>query len=58
MALVFFALSYFFGGTFDYLNFVDRAQTYLPLAAIGIAALLGFLDDLAGVFRIGPNGED
>ncbi len=56
MALVFFALSYFFGGTFDYLNFVDRAQTYLPLAAIGIAALLGFLDDLAGVFRIGPNG--
>ncbi len=28
-----------------YFNFVDRAQTYLPIAAFLIAALLGLLDD-------------
>ncbi len=37
-------------------DFISRAETYLPLAALGIAALLGLFDDLLGVFRIGPFG--
>jgi len=43
-------------GFWNYLNFVDRAETYLPIAAMFVAAALGLLDDLLGVFRLGPNG--
>ena len=43
-------------GFWNYLSFVDRAQTYLPIAAMFAAALLGMLDDLMGVFRLGVNG--
>ena len=56
IALVFFILSFWFDGFGGYLNFVDRAQTYLPIAAMGIAALIGLFDDLYGVFKIGPRG--
>ncbi len=41
---------------FDFLNLVDRAETYLPLAALVIAALLGLLDDVLGILRIGDKG--
>ncbi len=37
-------------------NFIDRAQTYLPLAAFFIAALIGLADDVLGVMKIGPKG--
>lgn len=40
----------------DYVDFVSRPETYLPLAALFIAALLGLIDDLLGVFKIGPFG--
>ncbi len=40
----------------NYFNFVDRAQTYLPIAAMFIAAILGLTDDLLGVLKIGPHG--
>lgn len=43
-------------GALHYINFISRSQTYLPLAALGIAAVLGLLDDLLGVLRIGPFG--
>jgi len=56
LALLFLLVGKLFGGFWGYLNFVDRAQTYLPIAAMLIAALLGFLDDLMGVFRIGTHG--
>lgn len=56
IALVLWALSSLFGGVFDYFNIVDRAQTYLPIAAMLIAALLGFADDLMGILRMGPKG--
>jgi len=56
LAFVFFLLDFFFDGFWGYFNFVDRAETYLPLAALFIAALLGLIDDLFGVFRIGPSG--
>jgi phospho-N-acetylmuramoyl-pentapeptide-transferase len=38
------------------LNFLDRAQTYLPLGILVLAGLVGALDDIMGVFRIGPKG--
>lgn len=55
-ALIFFILHSLFDGFWSYLNFVDRAQTYLPIAAMAIAALVGFVDDWMGVLRIGVKG--
>ncbi|TSC81830.1 MAG: hypothetical protein G01um101419_738 [Parcubacteria group bacterium Gr01-1014_19] len=56
MALLFVLFDLFFGGFWTYLNFVDRAQTYLPIAAMLIAAILGLADDIMGVLKIGPYG--
>lgn len=56
LALLFFLLSEVFDGGFSYLNFVDRAETFLPLAAILLAGLLGLVDDLMGVARVGAHG--
>ena len=56
LALILFLLSRFFDGFFQYLNFVDRAQTYLPIAALFFAAIIGLIDDLLGILKIGPNG--
>ena len=53
IALFFWAMNIWFDGFFGTLNFIDRAQTYLPLAAMVIAALVGLADDLFGVFKIG-----
>jgi len=49
-------LSSIFDGFWQSLNFLNRAQTYLPLGAFAFAALIGALDDLLGVFKIGPAG--
>jgi phospho-N-acetylmuramoyl-pentapeptide-transferase len=38
------------------LNFLNRGQTLLPLGALAVSAIIGLIDDLMGVFRIGPNG--
>ena len=56
LAVLFWILDFLFDGFWGYLNFIDRAQTYLPLAAMLIAAIIGFFDDLLGVFKIGPHG--
>ncbi len=53
LAIIFDLLNHLFGGVWHYFNFIDRAETYLPLAAMLIAALLGFLDDWLGVLKIG-----
>jgi len=53
---VLFVLSYFFDGHFSQFNIIDRAQTYLPIAAMFIAAVLGLIDDIYGIRKIGPNG--
>lgn len=37
-------------------NFLDRAQTFLPLGILVLAGLVGAIDDIMGVFRIGPKG--
>ncbi len=56
LSLGFWLLSIFFDGTFKHLNFLSRSQTFLPLGALIFAAILGFVDDLLGVLRIGPKG--
>lgn len=38
------------------LNFLSRKETYLPLGIFLIAAFLGLIDDILGVYRIGPKG--
>lgn len=38
------------------LNFLSRGQTWVPLAAMVVAAVFGFVDDLFGVMRRGPGG--
>ena len=53
MAIIFDVMRHLFGGAWDYFNFVDRAETYLPLAALLIAALIGLLDDWIGVRKLG-----
>ena len=56
LTLGFWLLDYLFDGFFGFLNFVDRAQTFLPLAAFFIAAALGLFDDVMGVLRRGDKG--
>lgn len=41
---------------FNFLNFLDRKETFLPIGLMVLAAVVGMLDDLMGVFRIGPKG--
>jgi phospho-N-acetylmuramoyl-pentapeptide-transferase len=53
LAVVFGIINRFFDGMWTYLNFINRAETYLPLAALFIAAVLGFIDDWFGVLRVG-----
>ena len=56
LALVFFLFSLVFNHIFSYLDFINRAQTYLPLAAMFIAAGFGLFDDILGIMGIGPKG--
>lgn len=56
LAIIFMIMDVLFDGFWTYLSFVDRAQTYLPIAAMFIAAVLGLSDDILGVLRIGPYG--
>ncbi|MDD5431291.1 MAG: phospho-N-acetylmuramoyl-pentapeptide-transferase [Candidatus Pacebacteria bacterium] len=56
IAIIIGVLSLFFDGFWSNLNIIDRAETYLPLAAMLIAAALGMVDDMLGVLRIGPSG--
>ena len=60
LAALFAFLGAMFDGNFKYFDFLgnvtDRAQTYLPIAAMFIAAIVGLIDDFLGVSKIGPNG--
>jgi len=53
LAIVFGILNKLFDGVWSYFNFISRSETYLPLAALFIAAILGLMDDWFGVLRIG-----
>lgn len=56
LAIGFWLLSLFFDGIFSHFNFLSRSQTFLPLGALIFSAIFGFMDDLLGIFRIGPKG--
>lgn len=57
LALGFFWVSKIWPGSYlADLNFLSRGQTWVPLAALITAAILGFIDDLLGIMRIGPGG--
>jgi len=53
LAIFFGIMGVLFDGRWRYFNFISRPETYLPLAALVIAAVLGFVDDWFGVLRIG-----
>lgn len=38
------------------LNFLNRKETLLPLGALVVAAVIGMIDDLFGIFGKGPKG--
>lgn len=56
LAAVFFILAQIFDGFASYFNFVNRAETYLPLAALFFSAIVGLADDTFGVLGKGPKG--
>ncbi len=56
LALTFFVLRVFFNGFANYFDFVDRTETYLPLAALLLTALVGLVDDMFGILGKGPHG--
>jgi len=56
LAIIFFALGNIFDGFSDYFNFVNRSETYLPIAALFLAAIVGLVDDVMGILKVGPHG--
>ena len=56
ITFLFFLLSKTVDGFWSQINFLSRSQTWLPLAAMIGAALVGLADDLLGVFHIGSKG--
>ncbi len=57
LAFLFLALSKFLPETsFFNLNFLTRAETWLPLGALVASAIVGLVDDWLGVKGIGPHG--
>ncbi len=53
LAVFFDIMNHLFDGFWHYMSFIDRAETYLPLAGMIIAAVLGFVDDWFGVRHVG-----
>ena len=49
IALVIFFLNIFFSGIFEKLNFLSRAETWLPIFTLVTTGLLGLLDDVLTV---------
>lgn len=41
---------------FEALDFFNRKETFLPLGLMVLAGVVGMLDDLMGVLRVGPKG--
>ncbi|MBU2068230.1 phospho-N-acetylmuramoyl-pentapeptide-transferase [Patescibacteria group bacterium] len=57
LAILAWILAKFGEGTIlEYLNFLTRGETLLPLGTLVASALVGLGDDLMGVFKIGSNG--
>jgi len=57
LAIVAYVISLIFpSSTLASLNFLTRQQTLLPLGVFIASALVGLVDDLFNVWRLGPNG--
>lgn len=57
VAILFYYLSVFFPNTvFANLNFLSRSQVWLPLGALVASAIVGAIDDVYNVKKIGPFG--
>jgi len=56
LIILFFYLAKFFDGRFTYLNFLSRQQTWLPLGALLVSAIVGLIDDLFDSWRMGKDG--
>lgn len=57
LAVLFYILANFTNVSFfDSLNFLNRKEIFLPIGLMVLAAAVGAIDDLMGVFRIGPKG--
>ena len=57
LAILFWLFSGFINNPIlESLNFLNRSQTFLPLGILVLAGLVGAVDDLMGVFKIGPKG--
>jgi len=51
LASLFFILSRIFGGIFEFLNFVNRRETYLVLAGLFLGGFFGLIDDILRQFN-------
>lgn len=51
VTLVFFVLHLTVDGFWSKMNFLSRSQTWLPLAFLIFAGLVGFADDVLGIFK-------
>ncbi len=56
LILLFFYLSKVFDGIFDQLDFLSRKETLLPLGALVASAIVGLVDDLFDIWRVGKRG--
>src|SRR3989344_9461570 len=56
LILFFFYLSLFTGGNISRLNFLTRSETLLPLGALIASAIVGLIDDLIDIWRVGKDG--
>lgn len=57
LALLFLMLAKFTDiALFEKMNFLTREQTLLPLGALLFAAIIGLIDDMFGIKKIGPKG--
>lgn len=57
LSLLFFIFNYFFPDSFvGKLNFLSRAETLFPLGIMVLSAIIGIVDDLLGIKKIGPKG--
>jgi len=56
ITFLFFFCHKWLDGFWGKINFLSRSQTWLPLAAMAGAGIVGLVDDLLGIFKIGPKG--
>ena len=56
LAFVFYFLGKWLDGIFSNFDFLSRSQTWLPLGALAVTALVGLFDDYLNVRKIGPYG--